>query len=156
MSRRRPREELELRLVSEWANSIHPKARKHFRAWLGELPPEAYEAELEGVNPATYQILGKWADLILIYPAHVIIVEAKFKLRADALGQILLYNDLFPKTPHFKEHWHKPRELIVVYAIPDNQVYDALRARGIFCHRYTPEWAQAAYTKRMRRGQIRS
>lgn len=148
---RRKRQELEERIVSEWVSSVHPNARAIFRAWIGPRVPESYQAEQEGFNPAIYDVLGKWIDCIVLYPDRALLIEGKFKLRPEALGQILIYNELFMKSPKYQEYWNKQKDLIVLYAYPDSHTIDALRARGIQTIRYCPQWAQEAYKTRLSR-----
>ena len=150
VTRRRKREELEARLVSEWVASLYPDAKVDQRVWLSPYNTDPAERGQGGFDEALYMVTGKWADAIIFLPSRTIIVEAKLKVNASALGQILLYHELFRKTPRFRDRWTKPIELAVVYAFPDAQVIQALRARGVLCYHYCPPWAKEAYLKRAR------
>jgi len=151
MSKRRKRVEIEERLVAEYVASVHRDARTDIRCWLGALPAEAANAEAQGINPRIYEVTGKWADAIILYPERAVIIEGKLKLNASGLGQLILYNDLFKVTEKFREYWDKPLELVYLYAFPDHQIIPLAEARGIQCIRYCPEWAREAYLTRMRR-----
>lgn len=151
MALRRKRVELEGRLVSEWVASTHPRATVHLRTWLGPLPEESEALKAQGISPRMYEVLGKWADAVVLYPSRAIIVEGKLKLAPHALGQLLVYYELFGKTARFREWWERPREMICLYAIPDHSTLEALHARGIQSVQYAPPWAKRAYIERARR-----
>ena len=146
---RRKREELEARLAAEWAQERHPEAQLEFRAWLGPLPTMLDGGLYQVYSPNLYQVLGKWADVIALYPDRAVLAEVKIKLRPEALGQLLVYRDLFNRTPRFSA-WNKlPLECIVVYAVQDLAVVRQCALQGIECEHYAPAWAREAYYKRV-------
>lgn len=134
--------------------SVHPRASHHIRVRVGRLPAQAAAAAAQGLNPLLYDGVRHWADAIATYPDRALVFEGKFKLRADALGQIIVNGDLFGITPEFKEWWNKPLERWVIYAFGDPETEEALSRRGIMQARYCPEWAREARMTRALRGRI--
>ena len=147
---RRPREELEERLVAEYMIAHHSKARHMIRVRLGPLPPEAGKAAAEGFNPAIYGVVRHWADGIAIYPDRIVLVEAKLKLRPEAIGQILVYEELLPSTPELAPWVGGERQLELVYVQGDPDVEAYAAKAGIKCIRFAPPWAVEAYLERRR------
>lgn len=144
----RPREELEERLISEWASQVHPRARVTFRARLGPLPEKAYALKKEGISPKMYTVVRHWADAIVQYPNRLIVVEGKIKLKPEAVGQLLLARQLLPQTPEY-QNWHSENvDYVIVYAIGDPETEALCRLHGIKTIRFTPKWAIDAYTAR--------
>lgn len=155
MAKRRKREEIEARLVSEWVARTFKRAQVHIRPWLGELPPAALAAGLHGVNPAMYQVAGKWADAVVLTDDEAYIVEGKLKLNPGALGQVIVYRDMFRKTERYREWWDRPVVPAIVYAYGDATTEAACQARGVKLYRYQPPWVAEAYLKRAQRAYTR-
>lgn len=148
---RRPREELEERLVSEWATSTYPKATVTLRARLGRLPPHAADTLIMGYSPLIYTATLHWADALIVYQGKAILAEGKVKLGPNALGQLLAYRELFLETPEYADLQTEPPTLVAVYAYGDPAVEEILRGHGIQVTRYCPQWIQDAYVERLRR-----
>jgi hypothetical protein len=144
----RPREELEERLIGEWAREKFPAARVIFRARLGRLPEGAYTVEKMGISPMLYTVIRHWADALIFTEDRNIIVEGKLKLKPEAVGQILVNRDLFKETPDYADRWDLPTDCIIVYAIGDPDTEKIALGHGIKLERYTPKWAVEAYTVR--------
>ena len=152
MSRfRRPRVELEERLVTEYMATHHRGAHHMIRVRLGALPPEQRALTEMGFPHAIYGVVRHWADALAIYETTVHLIEAKIKLRADALGQILLYDRLFEETPELSEHAGKARVLEVIYVQGDPDVERLLKDNQVHPIRFAPTWAVEAYLRRARR-----
>lgn len=155
MVERKKRVEYEERLVSEWAAEKHPDAKTHLRVRVGPLPPEAATLEKEGISPYMYGVVRHWADAVVIYPDHVIVVEGKLKLSSMALGQIIVNTEAFGETPEYRDRWDTPREGMLLYAYGDPRTQKAAEALGYRSERYCPTWAKKAYVDRMRKRQVR-
>ena len=149
MTYRQPRQELEARLISEYCSNYYPTCKVIYRAWIGKTPPEAQQAEQDGFNPAMYQVTGKWIDAIVEGPDFVTLIEAKYKLRPEALGQMIIYKDMFMQTDQYSHLHNKKINLLVVYGIPDEETIKALQTHQIATIRYYPEWLQLAHRKRI-------
>lgn len=147
----RPRIELEERLVSEYMVQHHAGARHMIRVRLGPLPPEAKEAITEGLPATMYGVTRHWADAVAIYPDRIVLIEAKIKLRADAVGQLLIYEQLLPNTPELMPYASRNHELEIIYVQGDPDVEAYCRQTHINCIRFAPEWAVQAYLARARR-----
>ena len=145
---RRKREELEARLAAEWASLRHPGAQLEFRAWLGPMPTGLDSGQYKVFNPRLYEVLGKWADVIACYPDRAVLAEVKLKLRPEALGQLIIYRDLFRVTPRFSAWRDLPLQSICVYAIGDQHTEIALAKANIETEQFSPRWAREAYYAR--------
>lgn len=147
---RRPRIELEGRLCSEYLARHHREAQTMQRVRLGRLPVNHTQGGNNTDNPRIYYPLLKWADGLAIYPDRIVLIEAKLKLRPEAVGQILVYRDLIKETEALRDHWNKPLRCEIIYAVRDAPTERAARAFGIVPIKYCPTWARDAYLKRVR------
>jgi len=152
---RRPREELEERLVSEYMVEKHPNARHMIRVRLGPIPTGMPTGMPTGVPTTIYGVVRHWADGIAIYPDKIVLIEAKLKLRPEAVGQLLIYEQILPNTPELATDAEKKHVLELVYVQGDPDVQDYAQKQGITCIRYAPDWAVQAYLARARWEYIR-
>ncbi len=137
--------------MSEYMVQHHPEARHHIRVRLGPLPPESVTGVTPGVPPTIYGVVRHWADGVAIYPDRIVLIEAKLKLRPDALGQILVYEQLLPDTPELAPWAGLEHQLELIYVQGDPDVEAYARKAGVRCIRFAPEWAVAAYLERAQR-----
>jgi len=136
----RPRREMERIMTREYMLRYYPKYRQYSEARLGELAPEIEELAVTKEELGATQPRRRWIDGIVITPERVILIEAAIRIDTDHLGKILVYNELFPVTPEFREHKDKPRELQIIYAVPDPAVIYAAQKRGVICIEYKVPW----------------
>lgn len=94
----------ESELVNKFLWEFHRTNPQWRRVRLGVVPSK----ELARM----YLVTLRWADAIFIENETVFIVEAKLQPNAGAIGQLLLYYDLFGQTLEFKDYWHMKREMI--------------------------------------------
>lgn len=66
-----------------------------------------------------YMVTLRWADAIYIEGGEVFIVEAKLRPDAGAIGQLLLYKDLFGQTLEFMDYWPLKVNMIFLCTRPD-------------------------------------
>ncbi len=123
----------ENRLVAEWLEKTHPTALQWKRVRLGPIAP--------GKDPKYYGILRRFADIVFKDGSTIHIVEAKMRPKPDAIGQLLLYRDLFPMTPEFSEFKDMPLRLVFLTTIEDPVVKKMAAEMGIDYAVYGPPWA---------------
>lgn len=130
----------EFRYVSEWASLNYPGADVRTRVRVGAPPEELTRALGADKAAATFKSWMKWVDAAVFRPEEVVLIEAKLRATTSAVGQLLYYRDLFGKTREFREHWTKPRTLIVLtpWADPDLDAFAG--AQGVEIVRWQPSW----------------
>ena len=94
----------ESELVNSYLWEYHRTSLQWRRVRLGVVPTH----ELARM----YMVTLRWADAIYVENREVYIVEAKLTPRADAVGQLLLYKELFRQTLEFKEFWPYPINMV--------------------------------------------
>jgi len=148
---RRPRVELEERLVSEWVAATYPRARYRLRTRLGPLPELSEDLKALGISRNIYTVVRHWADCLIFLDDRTIIVEGKIKWKPEGLGQLITYRRMFYETPEYTDRWDLPVELVALYAYitPDNM--ELLKDFEITPVEYRPKWISDAYIERARR-----
>lgn len=85
-----------------------------------------------------YMVTLRWADAIVIHEGNVLIIEAKLSPRADAVGQLLLYEKLFKNTPEFKQYWNNPIKKVFLCPKLDTQLAELCSEKEIEYVVYDP------------------
>jgi len=132
--KKKPRMHWESRLVQDYAIDRYPKAIRWRRVQVGAIPP--------GKDPKMYGHLRRWADLILYDGKEVVIIEAKMRPAPGAISQLLLYIQLFPKTPEFTLYANKPLRGVILTTMEDIEVRALAEAQGLDYEIYAPEWVR--------------
>ena len=148
---RRPRVELEERLVSEWVAVTYPRARYRLRTRLGPLPELTPELEALGVSRNIYTVVRHWADCLVFLEDKTIIVEGKIRWKPEGLGQLITYRSMFYQTPEYGDRWALPVELVALFAYVTEDNMALLQQFKISPVEYRPKWISEAYIERMRR-----
>ena len=130
----------ESNLVYEWVKKFYPNSLQWRRVRLGPLPLQK--------DSAMYGILRRWADLIFKDKGIIYIVEAKMKPEPGAIGQLKLYNELFPKTPEFSEFKDLPRKLIFLTTVKDLELKKITIRDDIEYVVYQPDWVKEYWLKK--------
>lgn len=137
-------------MVSEWVIQEHPEAKVKIRARLGPLPPGAQALIAEGLNPYIMSPVRHWADALILYPDRTLLVEGKLKWNPGGLGQLLVYEHEFDRSPEYQDRYDLPLHLVALYGFinpADIEILDNLSIQRV---RYCPPWVQEAYLKRVR------
>jgi len=132
----------EMRLCTEYLREYHHRARVLTRVRLGEYPPELLKYVEVGEEARMITAWRRWADAIAIYPDRVILIECAIRPNPGKISQLLLYRDLFYKTPEFEGIKHLPLHLELVYAIEDTAVNALAERYGIRTVYYRPAWVE--------------
>lgn len=123
----------EARLVNEYLMKYWPNTIQWKRVRVG---PSRNQEEAK-----MYQVLQRWADAILWNGEEIIIIEAKIRPTAGAVGQLEHYIELFPQTPEFKRYWNKPIKGVLLVAMPDVELASYATSKGLEYTVYQPDWA---------------
>ncbi len=123
----------ESRLVAEWLERTHPNALQWKRVRLGPIAP--------GKDPKYYGILRRYCDIIVKVGTSIMLIEAKMRPNPTAVGQLLLYRDLFPQTPEFTEYHELPIHLVFLTTVEDPVVKAMCGELDISYAVYGPPWA---------------
>jgi len=86
-------------------------------------------------------VITRWADAIVFEPNLITIIEFKLEPKADAIGQLDLYEKMFGSAVGFQQYWDRPiKKLYVTTRIDDalqelaeehNIEYKVFRPKGI-------------------------
>jgi hypothetical protein len=132
----------ELRLCSEYVSMYHSKARILTRVRLGPFPSELLKFVSVEEESKMITVWRRWADAIAIYPDKVVIIETAIRPNPGKIMQLLLYKDLFYKTPEFDSIKHLPVELELVYAIEDPATIELAKKYNIKTIYFKPAWIE--------------
>lgn len=125
-------QQLEGRMVTDWLDTFHRDALKWKRQRLGE-PLNKEEAAL-------YSVLLRWVDAVFVENGTVYLVEAKLRPDAGAIGQLMAYDELFPKTPDFTQYKDAPRVMVLLTTMEDKYIRESCERRGILYVSWKPDW----------------
>ena len=151
MKLRRPRVELEERLVSEWVAVTYPRARYRLRTRLGPLPELSEDLKALGISRNIYTVVRHWADCLVFLDDRTIIVEGKIRWKPEGLGQLITYKFMFYQTPEYSDRWDLPVELVALYAYISKENKELLPGFDIRAVEFRPKWISDAYIERARR-----
>jgi len=70
-------------------------------------------------------------ELVLAMPDHVKLVKAKAHPEPKDIDKLLECERLFPQTPKWEQHWHKPTRKFLIYAEENPEVIRQAHAQGI-------------------------
>jgi len=155
----------ERRYIVEWAEKRFPDCEKRFNVPLGPIP-EGIVQEFGPLKAA--RIYRPWrpdVDAIIICPGKIILAEAEIKNPRSAIGDLVVYRDLLPKTPELKRYLDRPIEVWMVIPWVTTWVRETAAEKGINIDIFIPDWLQEYveelhkyYTKegRLKREQRRS
>lgn len=141
----------EMEMVSEYVQRAYPTAEIRFRVRLGTsataLSDELTEAEVRAVG--TVQL--RWADVVVITPRELVVVEGKMRSGPGAISQLELYGSLVPLTQELVPFMDRQLVLELVVSIEDPLVTRMATERGIRVAVYRPSWFAAWAARRDRR-----
>jgi len=129
--------------VNEWLMLKHPYALQWRRVRLGPLP----KVEMA----RAFKVALRWIDAIVYEDGVVYLIEAKIKPKADAVGQLLMYKDLFYQTPEFSNLWDKPVKMVLLTTMDDPNVRKLCTNYNIeyeiFCPAWVKEYLKSLYQR---------
>ena len=138
----RPWEPREMRLVEDYCKEFYSGAKVLYRVRLGSAPLVVKSKFGKDRGERWFQPFKPWADAVIILPDQVILLEAKLRATTAALGQVLMYRDVFFDTPEFVQY--KGRELITRVISPwwDEKIANLLHQYKIETEYYEPAWVE--------------
>lgn len=84
-------------------------------------------------------VITRWADAIVFEPLLITIIEFKLEPKADAIGQLELYQQEFFKTPAYQQYWDKAVHKLLVTTRVDDGVQELAQERGIEYRVFRPK-----------------
>jgi hypothetical protein len=132
----------EARLVSEFAAVRWPRARVIVRARLGAV---SLPVDTSSLPAGMQRMIGnwrRWADLLVVEPDVVWVVEGKIRPNPGAVSQVEALVRLFPSTPELADIAARPCRGMLVFAIRDGMTEALAAERGITCELYRPPWIE--------------
>ena len=132
-----PREQ---RLVSEYLAYRYGEYESRTHVHLGSLPARLGGRFAKEEDERLLGVFKRWADALVFMPDRVVLIEGKILPQPGVISQLLLYEELIPKTPELAEHKDKPIEKQLVCAIEDPLISELARRSGIGVIIYRPAW----------------
>lgn len=130
----------ESRLLAEYLASKYKNETVMYRVRLGQPPIWATPSIQGGAPDNIYKVYQRWADAIVITKTTLILIEAKIKPDPGVISQILLYDQLIPKTDTLQQYGKLRRENILLIAQHDSEVEDLARSHKITIEYFSPTW----------------
>jgi len=128
----------ESKLLTEFLRKQYPHCLQWKRVRLGPLPDE--------VDKGYYKVTLRWVDAVVYRDRRILLIEAKMKPTSAAVGQLNLYEKLFPQTSEFSEFAHLPIDKMLLTTYVDKNVLEMCLDNNIIYQVYCPQWA-ADYLK---------
>lgn len=127
-------------MLIEYLNKTYPSGSWRTNVRLGRPSPEleaiaATPAERRMLSIVTYR-----ADAVAWLPDRVDILEIATEPRVNKVCQLKLYGHLFGVTEEYREHWSKPRRLIIVSTVTNDLIQWFSRIEGVHWVVYVPIW----------------
>ena len=154
---RRKWEPREMRLCSEYCATFHHRGVILTRVRLGPYPAELLKYVSAEEEARMITVWRRWADALVIYPDRVVLIECAIRPNPGKISQLLLYKELFYKTPELEYLKDRRLELELVYAIEDPATVLLAQKHGIRAVYFKPAWVEeyiAQLFPRERRGPI--
>jgi len=81
-----------------------------------------------------------YADAVVLLPREVVLIECKVRDDRGKLEQLLEYDYLFPRTVRYRDHWNKPRHLVLLTPKDQGEYTQFLKKYGVDVVIYAPNW----------------
>ena len=118
-----------------WVKQTHPNALVYHKMRVGR------GSSYTGVE-------RYYPDKIFIEDGVVYVLEAKIKRVSSAIGQLLLYNKLFPDTPEFFFAKDFPRKMIMLTALNNDIIEGMAKDHNIEYIVWRPAFIEEELAKR--------
>ena len=109
---------------------------------VGGLSPEASQRLLSRT--------GLYVDAAVIFPAEILLIEAKVEMESQALGQLLIYKDILRRTPGYSNWREEQVRLRLVTPNRKAEIEKAAARYGIEVDHFNPPWL-IGYLLRLKR-----
>jgi len=107
---------------------------------VGQLIPEIEKNLSSWADKRMSKNLTYIADGVVLLPNEVVIVEVETEIFIKAVCQVEFYGHLFGNTEAFRDHWHKPRKLVVVSVVESPLLRWWANMHGVLWIVYKPIW----------------
>ena len=136
------REERERRYIAEWLLGNYPQGNYMTNVPLGPIPEEiiarhGLQAGARLFNPSRLRVDG-----VVWLPNLYLLVEAKIREPAHAIGQLLLYKALAEKTPDLPAYEGQPFRLTLVVPWSLDWIRQAAQAHDMDLQLFLPAWVE--------------
>jgi len=127
------RHNVEMRYVSEYANTFYPDDIILLNQYVGTWVPVPPEADLTVTEIKMLSVRRGRADAVIITKDDIKVVEGKIRPEryADAYAKLKVYRQLIPVTPELHEYLPKPVEGILLTPIEHPVIARMAREDGL-------------------------
>lgn len=127
-------------MLLEYLNKTYPTGSWRTNVRLGRPSPELEAIALTPAERRMLRIVTYVADAVVWLPNRVDILEVATEPRVNKVCDLKLYGHLFGVTEEYREHWHKPRRLILLASITNPFLEWFARSEGVAWIVYRPIW----------------
>ena len=127
-------------MLIEYLNKTYPSGSWRTNVRLGRPSPELEAIAVTRGEKNLLKIALPTADAVVILADRVDIIEIATMPKVEKACQLKLYGHLFGTTEEYREHWSKPRRLIVVASFTNKLIEWFTRKEGVQWIVYKPIW----------------
>jgi len=127
-------------MLIEYMNKTYPTGSWRTNVKLGRPSSELEAIALTPAEKRMLRITMFSADAVALLPNRVDIIECLVRPEWEKICKLKMYGHLFGVTEEYREHWHKPRRLIIVCAVTNEFVEWFSRSEGVHWIQYRPIW----------------
>lgn len=131
------------RYVAEFASWAYPNDPKLLNVRLGPAPLEMRQRYPDLDVDRWARVWDKTADLIVVTPGAMVLVEGELRRPIVAIGELLVYKELVPQTESISRYWQMPIRTVLLTPLGDPTLEVVLRRLGIEMVLYRPVWVEA-------------
>lgn len=128
------------RILVEYLEKYYPLGSWATNQRLGRPTPEVEVLALTPKEKRMLEVSMPIADAVVLLENEVVILEVETEPKITSVCQVELYGHLFGTTERFRQHWHKPRRLIVVGTIENDLLRWWANIHGVAWVVYEPIW----------------
>lgn len=128
----------EMKLLSWWLATYHPRAEISMQVRVGPTQPmESVAAFLESLQQVS-RVRNRWCDAIFVENGHPTIVEAQMAPDPSVYSQLVHYARMFRLDPYFAQYADQPLHLIALNYADDPLVAQEAPWYGVQWIVYSP------------------
>jgi hypothetical protein len=146
-------EQRERRLIVDYVRTKYPNNTAYFNLRIGGVPDKFNMDPDDEANQSLARPWNRYVDALVVTNTELILIEAKLPAKLEAVAQLMLYQELIPKTPMLKQYAHLPIRLLLVTALPDPELVQFAQKYGIDVDIYQPAYAMQ-YLELLLKGKV--
>lgn len=127
-------------MLVEYLNKTYPPGSWRTNVRVGRPPAGLGALAVTEEERRMLTITMFSADAVVTLPGEVHIIECIVRPEWEKISKLKMYGHLYGVTESEREHWGKPRTLIMLCAVTSDFVEWFARLEGVRWIRYRPMW----------------